>query len=227
MEDEIKLSYKQFKQYKTPKLRKRHISRFDSLFWYPSQCTAKASVLEIGCGTGQFMAYLAEKGVEDFHGIDIDESLRDYIPESVRKNFEARDALDFVQDCDRNYDRIVMFDVLEHFGKDEAQSLLKGLSAILSEGGKLLIRVPNLSSPWGLQYHFGDLSHQWGYTPSSMRQLSLLVGLHCEAILPAYSKSGLKSLLDKLVHRCLSSLVASPPDIWTPNFLTIMKKEPH
>ena len=64
-------SYERFKDYVTPNLEEKQIRRYDRDFWEPAGCTADMAVLEVGCGTGLFLAYLGAKGVGDFLGIEI------------------------------------------------------------------------------------------------------------------------------------------------------------
>ncbi len=63
-------TYASYKGYVTPTLRPKERRRFDADIWRPGRCDAAMSFLEIGCGTGQFLAYLAGKGVKRFLGID-------------------------------------------------------------------------------------------------------------------------------------------------------------
>ena len=224
MENELQNTYESFKGYKTPELKKRHVKRYDRHFWVTTSCSIDSSVLEIGCGTGHFLAYLAQKGVKDFQGIDIDENLRKVIPNEVQDRFDAVDVREYLRDCDRTFDRVVMFDVLEHFSSDEARELLTSIRKVLSDNGKLLVRVPNMSSPWASQYQFGDLTHKCAFTPSSIRQLAISAELESVTVSAFYSKTGLKTLLDRLLHWFVGKLLVTPPEIWTANMLIVMEK---
>ena len=69
-----------FKNYQTPVLSAKHIQQFNFDFWIPSDCSSLDTVLELGCGTGQFLNYLKHKNVQEFLGIDQDPNLKEFIP---------------------------------------------------------------------------------------------------------------------------------------------------
>jgi cyclopropane fatty-acyl-phospholipid synthase-like methyltransferase len=224
MTKELQSTYNVFKDYRTPELRNRHIKRFDRHFWYTTKCSVDNSVLEIGCGTGRFLAYLSKKGVKDFQGIDIDENLVDVIPQEVRSRFQSTDVFEYLNTCRRTFDRIVLFDVLEHFTSSEGRDLLLRIRNVLGDDGSVLIRVPNLASPWASQYQFADLTHKCAYTPCSMRQLAISAGLDCVKVMAFYDKMGLKVYIDRFIHWTVSKLIVTPPEIWTANMLVVLKK---
>ncbi len=158
-------SYAAFKRYSTPSLGNKHIRRIDREVWGPAGFATDHAVLEIGCGTGLFLAYLGAKGVSRFLGIDLDPDLAGIVPEAVREHFQAADAMVFVKDArarGERYDRIALFDVIEHFDPEEGRILLSGLAEILTADGRVVVKVPNAASPWGQQFQYGDLDPQDG-----------------------------------------------------------------
>lgn len=50
--------YDAHRTYVRPDVRPKHVRNFDDQFWKPADCMPTMSVLEIGCGTGLFLAYL-------------------------------------------------------------------------------------------------------------------------------------------------------------------------
>ncbi len=218
--------YGRFKEYETPHLGEKQIHRFDRDFWTPAACATTMAVLEIGCGTGLFLAYLKEKGVTDFLGIDRDKKLRGFIPAAAADHFHAEDVTTYLEDGGggRTFDRIVLFDVLEHFTAAEGVGLLKGLSGLLRPEGRILVKVPNMGSPWGAKYQYGDLTHKAAYTPSSLRQLALAADLRCAACFPHLEGSPSRRLYDKIFHGLLNRILASPPEIWSANVFALLDK---
>lgn len=219
-------SYGAFKLYATPLLAAKNIRRFDREFWRPAACAPAMAVLEVGCGTGLFLAYLAAKGVTDFLGIDIDPELQQILPPSVGDRFRAVDVRTFLEAGaeGRTFDRIVMLDVLEHFAPDEGATLLEGLGRILRPGGRILVKVPNMASPWGGQYQYGDLTHKAAYTPSSLRHLALASGFICTAVYPHEEGSRFRRFRARLFHAFLGWMLMTPPEIWSANFFAILQR---
>ena len=217
--------YEDFKRYHTPDLRKKHIAQFDREFWTISGCKSDMSVLEIGCGSGQFLRYLAHKGVGFFRGLDHDPALRTHIHRDVAENFIVSGAFEYLAGLGSadDYDRVVMFDVLEHFSVENGANLLGTIKSHLTFDGKIIVRVPNMASPWGGQYQFGDLTHNAAYTPGSMKQLAGSLGLVCSAIYPQKRGSRSRSFFQNRLHGMLNKILADPPEIWSANFIAVLE----
>ena len=217
-------TYDRYKAYETPTLNAKAVRRFDRECWVPADCSPAMSVLEIGCGTGLFLAYLREKGVADFLGIDRDRKLAAHLPVEVKENFIAADVREFLEGgaMGRTFDRVVMLDVLEHFSPEEGAAMLKGIAGILNPGAKVLVRTPNMASPWGGQYQFGDFTHRCAFTPDSMRQLALASGFECRACYAHEEGSASRRFRDRIVHKIAAYFVMTPPEIWSANFFALL-----
>ena len=182
--------------------------------------------LEIGCGTGLILAYLAAKGVENLRGIDHDPELEAVVPAQVRDHFQVADVWSFLAENRSDagtYDRILLFDVLEHFDAEEGCRLLRELAGALKPGGRIHLKVPNAGSPWGIQFQYGDLTHKTAYTPESLRQQAVAAGLRCLEIYPQKLGSPARQFWEGLVHGLLDRLLASPPEIWQGNFYAVLE----
>jgi glycosyltransferase involved in cell wall biosynthesis/ubiquinone/menaquinone biosynthesis C-methylase UbiE len=104
--------------------------------------------LEVGCGAGAFLRWLASRG---FHGIgtDIAEEASDLINRMLGT---YRDLVKFVPAQQLNLrpgelDYLFSFEVLEHI--DDDGSLLATWHSCLKTGGVLLLSVPAHQSKWG------------------------------------------------------------------------------
>lgn len=219
-------TYGASKQYTTPDLTPKHIRRFDREIWQPAGLATNMHCLEIGCGTGQFLLYLHEKGITNLKAVDHDASLEPVIPAAVRDRFEAADVWAFLENAGDapTYDRIFMFDVFEHFVPEDGLKLLNGLKARLKPGGAIILKMPNASSPWGMQFQYGDLTHLAAYTPDSIRQMAVAAGMHCTSCWPHLLGSRSRRRLDKLLQAVLDRIVATPPEIWEGNFYARIDK---
>ena len=145
-------SYGAAKNYSTPTLNRKHIARFDTEVWQPAGLKPVMRCLEIGCGTGHFLSYLHHKGIDDLKAIDLDQSLSDVIPDAVRDKFEAVDVWAYLEKtADRQmFERIFLFDVLEHFVPEDGYRLLTGLSGLLTPDGAIILKDAERVVPLGL-----------------------------------------------------------------------------
>ncbi len=225
MGDEFEATYRRFKAYATPELTAKHVRRFDDEFWTPAGCAPGMSVLEVGCGTGLFLTYLEAKGLSDFLGIDKDPALAGHLPATVAGKVSFVDVWEFLERgaCGRRFDRVVMTDVLEHFTAADGVRLLKLLADILKVGGRVVVRVPNMGSPWGAAYQCGDLTHKAAFAPGSMRQLALASGYVCRAVYPHRQGSPVRRILDRVFHGLLNHILSAPPEIWSANFYAVLE----
>lgn len=128
----------------------------------------KANILDIGCGMGHYLYFLEKEGYTNYSGIDIS-------PENVKFceehkfHAELQDAVKFLQHGDKQYDVIVMNDVLEHFPKDGIIRLLGLINKNLAPQGKVIVKVPNAANPLlGGSSRYYDFTHEVGFTEESL-----------------------------------------------------------
>ena len=98
------------------------------------------------------------------------------------------------------------------------------LSDILNEDGVIVLKMPNASSPWGLQYQNGDLTHLANYTPDSIRQMAVSCQMTCTQCYPHLLGSKSRQWRDRVIQKFLNWAVATPPEIWEGNFYAVIKK---
>jgi cyclopropane fatty-acyl-phospholipid synthase-like methyltransferase len=223
-ETDFYAGYNTWKRYEIPALKTKDIRQLDRDVWAPATMRPDHAVLEIGCGTGQALAYFAHKGVHDFIGLDQDAALADFIPPGVRAHFVATSIEHFLATDARSFDRILMFDALEHFSPSDGAGLLTNLRPRLRPDGAVVIKLPNMSSPWGLQHQFGDLTHRAAYTPGSLRQLCASCGYGEVTCRAQITGSRFRRVADPIVHRLLARLVMTPPEIWSANFIAVVRR---
>ncbi len=220
-------TYASYKGYTTPEVGAKQARRFDAEIWAPADCHAAMSFLEIGCGTGAFLAYLRGKGVARLLGIDHDPALAGVVPQAVRGDFACRDVWDALADPGLGpFDRVVMLDVLEHFPPEEALRLLQAIRARLAPGGRVVLKVPNAACPWGLQYQFGDLTHRTAFAPLSLRQLADAAGYGAAMLYPQRQGTRRRMITDAVVHRFLAWALLTPPEFWSANLYAVLKVSP-
>lgn len=220
-------SYSSYKRYRTPTIGRKQVRRFDAEVWGPGGCRADMAFLEIGCGTGEFLAYLQGKGVTRAIGIDHDPALAAIVPAPVRDRFRCADVWEFLAGSElAALDRVVMLDVLEHFSPEQARDLLVAIRRILAPGGRIIVKVPNAGCPWGLAYQFGDLTHKTAFNTLSLRQLADASGLELAALYPQRQGSRRRMVTDAIVHGFLSWALLNPPEFWGANLYAVMAVNP-
>lgn len=163
-----------------------------------------AIILEIGCGYGRHVKTLVQSGYRDVTGIDISEEQVAYAREKLGlNNVYLDDALAFLEQSDRQYDAILLLDVLEHLENEYAVTLINRIRASLKEGGRLVLHVPNALAPLA-PYRYWDITHQRAYTNHNMNQTLLLGGFELAKIhhyeLPTYAH-GFKSAVRRALWR--------------------------
>ncbi len=226
MAEDFYASYSAYKDYRRPSLTSKDIARFDAEIWQPAGFAVDMKCLEIGSGAGAFLAYLAHKGVTDFRGIDHDPALPDVQPPEVAERFDCADVWRYLETVgDGDLDRVVLLDVLEHFSPEQGFRLLSLIAKALGPHGKIIIKVPNAASPWGLSYQHGDLTHKTAYTADSLRQLATACALKVDAVYEQRRGSPRRMITDALVRRFLAWALLTPPPLWGANIYCLLCRE--
>lgn len=168
-------------------------------------------VLEIGFGSGTFLEWARSRGAS-VAGTEVSERLaaaaRDAGFEVLAADLPAAAAARADE-----FDLIVAFDVFEHLEIGEIVDFLRACETLLKEGGRLLVRIPNAQSPFGLIPQYGDATHITPLSGPILTQLasgSALAALDVRPVYP-YRGSGLarrtvraarfacQALIDRLV----------------------------
>ncbi|KAB8317103.1 methyltransferase domain-containing protein [Tolypothrix campylonemoides VB511288] len=102
------------------------------------RASAGQHVVDVGCGTGEILAYLPD-GI-DYHGFDLSP---DYIAGArmrygARGRFECADITQLARDAIPPCDLAIAIGLLHHLDDDGAASLLSHLAARLAPGGRLV-----------------------------------------------------------------------------------------
>lgn len=218
--------YKSHRDRSAVVLKQKHIAQYDYEFEQLTNSTPSMSVLEIGCGSGNFLRYLKQKGHTDVVGIDMDDHLADALSDIGDVEIHLDDVTNILKTTlkGRAFDRIVLFDVLEHIDLPVLRDLMTNLCNHITPGGKVLIRVPNIESPWGLKMHYGSFDHVTELGPGRLRELAKLTGWECDGCFAQYPMSKVRRFKEMLANGILSFLLSYRPDIWTANVLTVFSQ---
>lgn len=131
--------------------------------WMSQFLHKKGSILDFGCGKGEFVSYLRKRGQEAY-GVD---------PEIKPMSFLFASLACLEENIHKPFEAIILNFSLEHF--DNPLSTLKKLCTLLTPDGLFFIRVPNSTNTFKnkLLYSFQlkILSHRSFFTPKSIAEL--------------------------------------------------------
>jgi len=135
-----------------------------------------STVLDVGCGRGEFLDLLARRGVRGV-GVDADP---DMVAAATESEFVAHraDAFEFLGDHEDAYDGVFAAHLIEHLPAGRMVDLVQAMARALRPGGRLLLVTPN---PHNLSMHLNefwtDLQHVRFYTPEIVRWVVHEAGL--------------------------------------------------
>lgn len=159
--------------------RSKHQQRLAYYDWYTRDWLPRdrsAPILDIGCGSGQFLYYLRERGYRDAIGLDLDAAQVE-VAQGLELDATCATVADFLEHDDRSYGLITMLDIIEHFTRDELFPLLDSVASRLAPGGRLIASVPNAESPHAARAIYADITHELAFTPTSLSELFFCHGL--------------------------------------------------
>lgn len=130
-----------------------------------------SEVLDLGCGWGGFAIHAAKK-----HGLRVASTTLSHEQLAYCKNLVEEQKLEkqitlkysdmLTELPDKKYDAIVVLESIEHVGRDNLESFMKGLDRLLKPGGKIFIQSTGrtrakMPDRWILKYVFPG-----GYIPA-------------------------------------------------------------
>lgn len=144
---------------------------------------AAGSILDIGCGTGEFLAGMKQAGWQ-VQGLEPDDGARQQARQLTGTDVQHPDA---IFSLDKTFDAITMWHVLEHV--HQLHENVARIHELLKSDGVLLVAVPNYTSvdAGHYQQHWAAYDvprHLYHFSPQSMARLMAGHGFHVEAHLP-------------------------------------------
>jgi len=143
---------------------------------YLELVTGFAPVLDAGCGRGEFLDLLKEKGVEH-RGIDLDPEMVARCREKGHDVVEEGDLLELLESLDADaLGAVFSAQVIEHLDPSQLQRLLELSLARLRPGGLFIAETVNPHSAAALKAFWVDPSHRQPLFPETMLALCQLAG---------------------------------------------------
>lgn len=155
----------------------------------------KINVLDIGCGTGDFLKYGNQKNNSNGVGVEPNDVARQ---KAQSKNVEVFNDLKEIKA--HNFDVITLWHVLEHV--PDIENYFSFFNEKLHKDGLLVIAVPNFKSYdakfYGEHWAAWDVPrHLWHFSKKSMQKISQTHGFDLTHIQPMYFDSFYVSLLSE------------------------------
>ena len=171
--------------------------------------TSNKNLLDIGCGTGDFLITCLTNGW-NVVGVEPNKNARELTNSKLDKNNLATIFKDVNELTSQKFDVITMWHVLEHV-PNLNEYILK-LKQLLKPNGVLVVAVPNFKSFDAIYYKqfwaaFDVPRHLWHFSRKSISLLFKNYNLIVEKVLPMYFDSFYVSLLSEKYKTGKSNLV--------------------
>lgn len=190
-------------------------------------------ILDIGCGDGNFVYYLQQRGYSNTSGIDLSEEQIALGQSLGIKGLELANLTEYLPNRKSQYNCIIAKDVIEHLTRQEAFETLELISDALKPNGVFIMQVPNGQGLFYTSIFYGDYTHEMPYTLKSARQVLLNAGFtkiqaYPVSPYPWSLKGKIRSILWKLKvlrTRFWKMVETGNPDgIFTSNIIVVAEK---
>jgi len=173
-----------------------------------SSSPAPHHLLDIGCGTGEFLSACKQNGW-NVTGIEPSDIARKYAKDNYGIEPFAPEKL-FVL-SEKKFNVITLWHVLEHV--HQLDKTIEQIKKLLVDDGTLIIAVPNCNSfdaeKYGAQWAAWDVPrHIYHFTKKDIEKLFFRFGFNLQEVLPMKFDSYYVSLLSEKYQTGSSNLVA-------------------
>lgn len=135
-----------------------------------------AKIVDMGCGIGETVNSLKQLGYTDVVGIDFDsENVKFCVNQGL--HVEQGDIYSYFKGKEKQFDVVILNDIIEHIEKKNVVSVLKDVRHSLNRGGVLLIKTVNAANPFlASASRYMDFTHEIIYDEFSIRNVLLIAG---------------------------------------------------
>lgn len=139
-----------------------------------------AAILDIGFGSGWFLAACLKLGYRNLSGADFGISnksnVRNWGDAAIQLHEIQDDIGHFLVDREQQYDFIHLSHVIEHIPKYSLLWVVDTLYRALKADGTLMLRTPNMESPCANSSFYVTLAHEYGFSASNLESLLDICG---------------------------------------------------
>lgn len=132
----------------------------------PLPADRQASLIDVGCGRGNFLRNLARRGYVDLSGLDVDNALYPDVASHVA--FYKQSLTEPGLDLGRRFKHVFVQCMLHHLPPATLPDVARNLARLCEPGGELFIYEPNMATPIGNFFYFTFLR--------------LFPAMHCNAL---------------------------------------------
>lgn len=139
------------------------------------------TILDLGCGMGQFLNFCWHEGYKNCTGIDVSRENVNFVKKQHLSNMKVycSSITDFLYDKEQCFDVIVLNDVIEHLTKEEIFDVMDDVQKALRKDGVFFIKTPNMANPYvSTVGRYIDITHEIGFTEKSIRQVLKATGFN-------------------------------------------------
>jgi 2-polyprenyl-3-methyl-5-hydroxy-6-metoxy-1,4-benzoquinol methylase len=139
-----------------------------------------AAILDIGFGSGWFLAACLKLGYKNLSGADFGIKNKSHIQtwgDGAIQLHEIEDNIgNFLVAYEQRYDFIHMSHVIEHIPKYSLLWVVDTLYRAPKADGTLMLRTPNMESPCANSSLYVTLAHEYGFSASNLESLLDICG---------------------------------------------------
>ena len=140
----------------------------------------RAPILDVGFGTGWFLAACLRLGYTNLCGADFGivnkAHVKEWAPDAVTLAEIQSDIGSFLADRPERYEFIHMSHVIEHIPKYSLLWVIDALYRALKTGGLLMLRTPNMEGPCANSSLYVTLAHEYGFSSGNLASLLDICG---------------------------------------------------
>lgn len=165
----------------------------------------EANVFDLGCGSGSLLSALSNAGFTNIAGMDLSEEQVNLAHSLGIDKVVKGNGLEYLENCEKQFDVILGMDIIEHFTKDELVELMQKIRNALKPNGLAIFRTPNLDSQMATVFANGDFTHENYLNASSAQQVLLAVGFSTVEVLPSFMRVTpiWKEWVRSFLYRCM------------------------